>query len=256
VTAGDTSAGDSAAGARAWRDAAHAAVCDARVRWAHGTVVRATDFPSYFDFNLVQVEDGPEMSVEALIASADTALAGLEHRRVDFDLIEAAEPLRAGFEASGWTASRLVWMCHDAALPPSHRDIRVEEVSYDAVAELRIAWHGEEHPDQDPTDYFVAAREVALRRNALVLAVVRGGSCVAYTQLGRDRGSAEITQVYVGPGHRGGGLGTALTRAAIRAAGDVEDLWIVADDEGRAKDLYGRLGFRPAWTTMEFTLWP
>jgi hypothetical protein len=50
--------------------------------------------------------------------------------------------------------------------------------------------------------------------------------------------------------------GTAITRAAIETAGDAEDLWIVADDEGRPKQLYGRLGFRPAWTTMEFLLPP
>ena len=44
-----------------------------------------------------------------------------------------------------------------------------------------------------------------------------------------------------------------MTRAAIEAAGDVRDLWIVADDEDRPKELYARLGFRPAWTAMEFT---
>jgi hypothetical protein len=36
----------------------------------------------------------------------------------------------------------------------------------------------------------------------------------------------------------------------------VRDLWIVADDEGRPKELYARLGFRPAWTPIEFTRWP
>ena len=51
--------------------------------------------------------------------------------------------------------------------------------------------------------------------------------------------------------YRGKGLGTALTGAAISNAGDVEDLWIVADDEGRPKQLYGRLGFRPAWTAIQ-----
>jgi hypothetical protein len=50
--------------------------------------------------------------------------------------------------------------------------------------------------------------------------------------------------------------GTAMTRAAIEAAGDARDLWIVADDEGRPKELYARLGFRPAWVTMEFLRLP
>ena len=43
-----------------------------------------------------------------------------------------------------------------------------------------------------------------------------------------------------------------MTRAAIEAAGEVDDLWIVADDEGRPKQLYARLGFRPVWTSTEF----
>ena len=68
--------------------------------------------------------------------------------------------------------------------------------------------------------------------------------------------AAEITEVFVHPAHRGGGLGTALTRAAIEAAGPVGDLWIGADDEDRPKELYARLGFRAAWTAMEFTREP
>src|SRR5436305_14146934 len=68
--------------------------------------------------------------------------------------------------------------------------------------------------------------------------------------------AAEITEVFVHPAHRGGGLGTALTQAAIEAAGPVRDLWIGADAPRRPKELYERLGFRPAWTAMEFTRHP
>jgi predicted GNAT family acetyltransferase len=129
-------------------------------------------------------------------------------------------------------------------------------VHYDAVIELRNAWHREDYPDQDPSDYHAEAREVAMRREVKVLAVHEDGAPVAFAQLEREGAAAEITQVYVHPDHRGAGRGTAMTRAAIEAAGDVGDLWIVADDEDRPKDLYARLGFRPAWTTMEFTRLP
>jgi len=242
---------DVAARALAWRNAGHAAVCDVLKPWAHGTVARATRCPSYFDFNVVRVEEDPAMSVEALMAFADEALAGLAHRRVDFDLIEDAEPLRAAFEAKGWKGSRLLWMRHEASPPPGP-EIAVEEVPYDAVGELRVAWHREDFPNQDPADYHVQAREVALRRRARVLAVSEGGVPVAFAQLERRGPASEITQVYVRPEYRGAGRGTAMTRAAIEAAGDVRDLWIVADDDGRAKRLYSRLGFRPAWAMMEF----
>jgi ribosomal protein S18 acetylase RimI-like enzyme len=247
--------GDVAALARDWRDATHAAVCDVVESWAHGTVVGATRYPSYFDFNLVRIEDDPAMSVEELIAFADEALAGLAHRRMGFDLLDAARPRQAGFEAQGWKSVRLVWMRHEAAPPPGPK-IAVEEVDYDAVHDLRVAWHGEDFPDQDARGYHAQAREVDMRRNARVLTVRDGGVPVAFAQLERVGAAAEITQVYVHPEYRGGGRGTAMTRAAIEAAGDVRDLWIVADDDDRPKELYVRLGFRAAWTTAEVTLWP
>ena len=244
-----------AARARAWHHATHAAVCDVLEPWAHGTVVRATRYPSYFTFNLVRVEEDPAMSVEALAAFADEALAGLAHRRVDFDLVAPAEPLRAGFEAKGWKATRVVWMRHETPPPPGP-DVRVEEVAYDAVDDLRVAWHVEDFPGQDPAEYHAQAREVAQRRNVQVLAVRQGGAPVAFAQLERNDSVAEITLVYVHPEHRGGGRGTAMTRAAIEAAGDVRDLWIAADDDDRPKELYARLGFRSAWTQMEFLRLP
>jgi hypothetical protein len=120
-----------AARARAWRSATHAAVCDLIEPWAHGTVVRATRYPSYFDFNLVRVEEDPAMGVEELVAVADEALAGLAHRRLDFDDVGVADALRPGFEAIGWKATRLVWVRHEAPPPPGP-PIDVREVPYDA----------------------------------------------------------------------------------------------------------------------------
>jgi GNAT superfamily N-acetyltransferase len=246
---------DVVARARAWRHAAHAAVCDVLEPWPHGTVARATRYPSYYDFNVVRVEDDPGMTVDALAAVADEALAGLEHRRLDFELAGAAEPLRADFEARGFKTVRLVCMRHEAPPPPGP-DIAVEEVPYDAVHDLRVAWYSGDSPEHDLSAYLSQARAVASTRDVRVLAVREAGAAVAFAQLERDGDAAEITQVYVDPDHRGAGRGTAMTRAAIQAAGGVGDLWILADDEDRPKELYARLGFRPAWTAFEFTLWP
>lgn len=255
VIPGSQSDGDTAARARAWRNALHASVCDVIEPWAHGTVVRATSRPSYWDFNVVRVEEDPAMSAQELAAFADEALAGLAHRRVDFDLADAAESLRPGFEAMEWKAMRLARMRHEHPLPPGS-DVAVEEVPYDAVQDLRLAWHHEDFPDQDPGDFHAYAREIALRRGAIVLAGFEDRAPVAYAQLERAGEGAEITHVYVHPEHRGAGRGTALTRAAVEAAGDLRDLWITADDEDRPKQLYTRLGFRPAWVTMEFLRLP
>ena len=255
MTAGGSSDADTVDRARAWHHGRHAAVCDVVEPWAHGTVVRATRYPSYYDVNLVRVEEDPAMSLEALVAVADEALAGLEHRRLDFEVVDVAEALRRGFEARGWRALRLLLMRQEIAPPPGP-DVVVEEVPYDSVRELRVAWYREDFPDQDPGGYHAQAREVALRRGAQVLAVRRERAPVAFAQLERDGAAAEITEVYVRPEHRGDGLGTALTRAAIEAVSSVRDLWIGADDEDRPKELYARLGFRPVWTAMEFTRLP
>lgn len=226
-------------------------MCDVVEPWAHGTVVRATRYPSYF--NVVRVEAQTDLSAEALAAVAEEALAGLEHRQLELELVDAGDVRRADFEALGWSAVRLLWMRQDGGAPDSS-GLAVEEVPYDAVHELRVRWMAEDgHPEPDPEGYHAQAREVARLQGAVVLGVREADELVAFAQLLRAGAAAEIAQVYVDPAYRGGGRGTALTCAAIRAAGDVDDLWICADDEERAKDLYARLGFRPAWLAMELT---
>ena len=237
--------------AAAWRRAGMEAVCDVIEPWEHGTIFRATHYPSYYDYNVLWVEGEPGLDAGELVAAADDALAGLEHRRLDFERAEAGDVLRPDLEGAQWEATRLLWMRHSEPLPPGP-GIEVEEVDYDAVRDLRVAWHLEDFPDLNTRDYLDNAREVAMAREVRVIAPIEDGEPVGFAQVERIGGAAEVTQVYVRPAHRGGGRGTAITRAAIEAAGDVDDLWIAADDEGRPKELYSRLGFRPAWTSMEF----
>jgi GNAT superfamily N-acetyltransferase len=245
---------DLAKRAATWHHARHEAVCDVIEPWEHGTVVRATRYPTYWDYNLVRVEDDPGLAADELMTFADEALAGLDHRRFDFDVAEVADALRPDFEAAGWHSTRLLFM-HQADPAPAQGGAEVEEVGYDDIHDLRIAWHLEDFPDLD-TRHFAHQREVSLRRGARVIAAVEDGVPTGFAQIEYVGDGAEITQVYVHPERRGRGLGTAITSAAIGSAGHVRDLWIGADDEGRPKRLYERLGFRPAWTTMEMTRRP
>ncbi len=238
--------------ARGWRRAALAAVCEISEPWEHGLVYRASRYPSYYDFNVVWVEGDPGLSAAELIAVADAELAGLEHRRLDFAEAAAAERVRADLEAEQFEATRLSWMLHTEPLAPGETT-EVEEVDYDAVLDLRVAWH---NPEPGSGDYLANAREVAMTRAVRVIAAREGDQLVGFAQLERSDRGAEISQVYVRPAHRGSGRGTALTRAAIEVAGDADDLWIVADDEDRPKQLYARLGFRPVWTSTEFVRAP
>ena len=249
-------AGDAAVRAREWHHTVQATVCDVLDPWDHGTVVRATRFPTYFEFNLVRVEEDTTMGVDALIGFADRALTGLDHRRVDVESPGTAEQLRADFEARGWHTQRLVWMRHEGDRPPRPEGIAVEDVPFDAVNSLRVAWIEEDFPDLELGNYLAEAREVASILDAQILAVMEGDAPVAYAQIERIDRSGEIAQVYVRGDHRGRGLGTTVTSAAIEAVRDVDELWIVADDEDRPKALYSRLGFSPVWTAVEMLRLP
>ena len=244
-----------AARARAWHHDRHTAVCDVVEPWEHGTVVRSTRHPSYHAFNLVRVEDEPGMTARELAEFADEALAGLAHRRVDFDVAEAGDARRGELAAMGWDTMRVTWMHHEEPAPPGPL-IGVATVPYEDVDHLRTLWYHDDRPDDDPAAYFAESREVALELGAQTLAVCEDGAPIGYGQLECNGPSALITALYVRPEHRGGGRGAAIVRAAIEAAGDGGDLWIEADDEDRAKPLYERLGFRPVWTMLECTLWP
>lgn len=240
-----------AAAARRWRHDFHAAVCDHLEPWEHGTVVRASRYPTYYDLNVVRAAEEPEMSVGELIAFAERELAGLGHLRLDFEDVAAGDARRAELSARGFETSRLVTMRHEHPLAAAGPAIEVERVPYEAVEEMLLAWHLEDHDGKEYERYRLAVREIAQTRGVCVLAVREQGRAVGFAQLERAGDGAEITQVYVDPRHRGAGRGTALTRAAILAAAGVRDLWIVADDEDRPKDLYARLGFEPAWRRLE-----
>lgn len=242
-----------------WIHRTQGANCDVSQRWEHGRILRATRFPRYYDLNVVLVEDDPKMSVPELVSLADQALDGLEHRRVDFDSADAAEPLRADFEALGWKATRLLWMYHHGPRTDGGEGVStpaVAEVSYDDADPLRAAWHREDYPGPEDPDFLAQRREISMRRGVRVIAAHHDGIPVAFAQLECEEEAGEITSVYVLGAHRGAGLGTAVTRAAIAAAGGVPRLWICADDEDRPKRLYARLGFVPVLRTFEFTRLP
>jgi GNAT superfamily N-acetyltransferase len=246
---------DVAVRALAWTRRPQELICDRVEPWEHGKVYRMSRYPTYFDFNTVRVRDDPKMDVEALIGFADQALAGLEHRRLDFDSGQVAEPLRAEFHARGFKSTRLVWMRFEGRRPDI-AEIPVAEVSYDTVSDLRIAWHQEDFPGREDSDYHAHSREVRLALGIRTLAVHEHARPVAFASLNLGDDEIEIGALYVLPEYRGQGRGTALIQTAITAAGDVEHLWICADDEDRPKQLYARLGFRPVLTTTEFLRLP
>jgi ribosomal protein S18 acetylase RimI-like enzyme len=236
--------------ALAWHAAELAAVCDVKRPWRYGTIWRATRFPRYWHYNFVRVERPPALGAAELVAVAEEALAGLEHRRIEFDL----EPgvLRGELEALGWRSLRLVVMRREAEPAGLSAAHPVEEVSFDAVRDLQIAWHAEDYPGHALGEHLVDAAAVARARDVRVFAVLADGHPIGYSMLERIGRQAEITAVYVAAERRGQGIGTALTLAAIAAGREHEDLFIAADAEDRPQRLYERLGFRTALTSTDF----
>ena len=146
---------DRAMRVRDWVRAGQAEICDQIIPWEYGTVVRATHCPDYFSYNLVRVEREPDMDAQALVDFAESALAPLGHRRLDFEVTSAAEALRPDFISRGWSADRLLWLRHEAPLP-SVALAAVSEVPYDAVAHLREQWNREGRQPEEHSRAFAA----------------------------------------------------------------------------------------------------
>jgi GNAT superfamily N-acetyltransferase len=235
-----------------------ASVCDELRPWEFGLVARAHRYLGYYDFNVVIVDRPTGLGAAALEEVVDEALADVAHRRIDVEDASEAARLRPEFERLGWRAMAIAWMRHDGRAVPAGTAARVEAVPYDAVAALRREWHDEDFPGVDAGTFHAQAREVALAHHARVVAVLESGEPIAYAQLEGTAGAIEIGEVFVTARRRGQGLGTAVTAAAIDAAAAERprDLWITADDEGRPKALYERLGFRSVWRTTEFLRLP
>jgi ribosomal protein S18 acetylase RimI-like enzyme len=233
-------------------------VCDVVRPWEHGTVVRATDFPTYFHYNLVRVEGGdPGLDSEALAAAAEPELEGLAHRRIDVEDVRAGERLAPGFEAMGWRIERLAFL--ERALPAEEppADVALEVGPFESSRRLRAAWQGESIWG-DPPEFFLVEEAAAARVGTRSVVASVDGEPAAFSAFAVHDDTMEVELVFTLPEHRNRGLGAAVVRRAL-AAGAAEGAshaLIEADDDGESKRLYERLGFRTTWVRYVFTRRP
>jgi GNAT superfamily N-acetyltransferase len=243
-----------------WRHALAARVCDDIRAWDHGTVVRASAFPSYYHYNLVRVEGGdPGLDAGRLAAFADEALAGLQHRRVDVEDLAAGERVRPGFEAMGWVCERLAFLHRE--LPARERDapagMSLEVGAFEATRPLRMAWQGDSIWG-DPPDFFRVEEAAAALVGTRSVVASAGGEPAGFSAFAAHGDTMEVELVFCLPERRNAGLGGALVSRAlvVGAAEGVRHALIEADDVGHAKRLYERLGFRTIWVRHSFTRRP
>lgn len=131
--------------------------------------------------------------------------------------------------------------------PPPEVRHEVREVPLEATRGLRTAWYGEFGDAA-----FMAAQEPVFARRGM-RAFMAGDD--GYVMLACGPGAVEVDALFVRPEARGRGLGASLLAAAL-VAGGPDVAWIVADDEGRARPLYERLGFTTVWRSYDFVRTP
>lgn len=239
---------DPASAAIAWRRAQDALQCDEVTAWAHGSVLRTPSVPDFWDANSVRVE-AADVSAQTMYAAAEEFLAGCRHRKLDVEDEATGEAARAFFADLGWCNERHAVMRRVGPPGPVRHDVR--EVPLSDTRALRAEWNADLEPD--PT--FPARQELALaRRGARAFAVGELGFTILCTG-GPPSNVVEIDGLYVTQTARGQGIGASIVNAAL-AASEAEAAWIVADDEGRARPLYDRLGFETVWRPYCFVLPP
>jgi ribosomal protein S18 acetylase RimI-like enzyme len=244
----------------AWRHGYHAAVCSRIEPWAHGTIARAPDVPSYYDYNLARVENrAPDLDAEALAAAAEPALADLDHRRIEVEDEMAGARVAPGFAAMGWVVERLAFLHRELPAPATvgahGAELRVE--AFEASRPLRMAWQGESIWG-DPPGFVLIEEQVAARRGTRAAVGYLEGEPAGFAGFSAHGDTVEIETLFCLPERRNGGLGGALVARALEEAHahGARHALIEADDTGDAKRLYERLGFRTVWVRHSFTRAP
>jgi GNAT superfamily N-acetyltransferase len=243
-----------------WRRSVSARVAGDIRRWEHGTVVRAPDFPTYYHYNLIRVEDpDPGLSAAELAEIADRELEGLGHRRVELEDLAAGERVSEGFRELGWVVERLAFLERELPAPerPAPAGTTIELDAFAATRPLRAVWQGES-PWEDGPGFFAVEEAAAARVGTRSAIGYLGGTPAGFAAYAVHGDTMEVELVFCLPERRNAGLGGALVSRAL-AAGAAEGArhaLIEADDHGDSKRLYERLGFRTTWTRYSFTRRP
>ncbi len=188
--------------------------------------------------------------------ACDELQADLRHRKLEIEDAAAGARLRPFFAEAGWVCDRNAGMRREGPGRP-HAD--VEEVTLADTRPLRVEWYLSYDHEPDTQDAIVSAEDRISVRRGMRAFVARGddGFTAGFTLLAATEGedAAEIDQLYVTPDARSQGIGGRLVEAAL-AAGGRDVAWVVADDEGKARALYERLGFVTVWRQHAFVRQP
>lgn len=225
-------------------------------REIHGGVVLSTpSLSAVWTVNQLRVT-GP-IGFEALVALAGEELAGFDYRHIVVEDQQSGAALEAEFASAGWRVERELLMTLTGAPDRSTDTSVVGDAGEDEVLEVMARWHAEgwsTGPAELAQLVEYGRREARAHDDRLLGVRSSDGRLVAITKLRRDRGMAQVEDVYTVPEARGRGYARALiTRAAQLARGGGSGLiFIEADDNDWPKELYARLGFEPLGRLWQF----
>ena len=222
-----------------------------------GWLIRTPSLPLVWSLNQLRVI-GP-IEADDAVALAETHLGELPYRQLMIEHEASGRRLERALGRQGWRVDREVTM-RLARGPDREVDLSaVVDPSPQAVLELMTRWmrEGSAHrPSAQEERELARSWQLEWRaRNVRLFGIVgRSGELAAITLLYSDGVIAQVEDVYTVPEERGHGFARALVTQAIKLAaeGGHELTFIVADDRGWPKELYGRLGFEPVGRIWSF----
>jgi ribosomal protein S18 acetylase RimI-like enzyme len=234
-----------------------------RVPFAHGTALVHDRLPYAWDLNFVRLNPEDPVPAGDLIAEVDAVLGslGLAHRKINADAEALGHRLDPDLRAMGWRATQSLVMVFrgGVAEPPG---AHVVEVNADALSPkwemgIRSApWAADN--EQTVVQLLEAQR---LRQRAVTVryfAARIDGQLVSECSLFLDGGVAQLESVHTLEAYRRRGLAAAVIRQAVNAAVEAGCglVFLLADAQGGAKQLYRGLGFAEVGRVWDFVKAP
>jgi ribosomal protein S18 acetylase RimI-like enzyme len=226
-----------------------AACADETRTWAHGRVLHTPSLPLVYSVNGVVVSSGTPSAEEVLAEMPP----GVPRPSVMVEGEERYTALAGAF--AGWEVETELVMLLDR--PPEAPDPgAVREGTLDEIDALADRWFVEDFLEKEGLDAVTQLKEFGRRqRSARNTRGFVNADATAMTLLWSDGDVAQVEDVYTSPESRGMGHARALVSHVARLAADEGHrmVFIVAADDDTPKQLYERLGFRPASRARRFT---
>lgn len=207
-----------------------------------------------WDLNLLRVDDAATIAAPELARDADALQSALAFRNIEVGDAAVARRLGPGLQELGYRRTELAVMARPTTGLPEALGVAVAEAGLETVAPLRDAWLRSDPVTADPATLAAVAasdRLIAARVPTRVLCARVDGAPASYCLL---LAGGQIDDVFTLPEHRGRGLATAVLGAALRAAAAEGEtgVFLLADADGRARELYERLGFTAVGSLWSF----